>query len=335
MNRLLNCINNKKTEDTPVWFMRQAGRYLPEFMKIRKQNTDFIKLCLNSDLAKEITIQPIKRFDLDAAIIFSDILMIPYGLGQNVNFKKGYGPRLDELQIDILTKVDSIKFTKNLKPVYETIKKVKKEIEKKSLIGFVGAPWTLFLYMVNKQSPKKNFNFNEITKNNALTKRLYKKLEEIICVHIKNQVDAGANIIQIFDSWAGLLPENQLIDYCYEPTKKIVEFVKELNVPVICFPRGIDKNYEDFCSSVKPDCISIDYEVDPNWIKKNIKTSVIQGGLDPKVLLKNKEEIEKEVRKYLDIFREQPYIFNLGHGVLPETKPEIIKFVTSLVRKYK
>ena len=189
--------------------------------------------------------------------------------------------------------------------------------------------------MVNKQSPKKNFNFNEITKNNALKKRLYKKLEEIICVHIKNQVDAGANIIQIFDSWAGLLPENQLIDYCYEPTKKIVEFVKELNIPVICFPRGIDKNYGDFCSSVKPDCISIDYEVDPNWIKKNIKTSVIQGGLDPKVLLKNKEEIEKEVRKYLDIFREQPYIFNLGHGVLPETKPEIIKFVTSLVRKYK
>ena len=335
MNRLLNCINNKKTGDTPVWFMRQAGRYLPEFMEIRKQNTDFVKLCLNSDLAKEITIQPIKRFDLDAAIIFSDILMIPYGLGQNVNFQKGYGPRLDELQIDILTKVDNKTFTNNLKPVYETIKKVKKEIEKKSLIGFVGAPWTLFLYMVNKQSPKKNFNFNEITKNNALKKRLYKKLEEIICVHIKNQVDAGANIIQIFDSWAGLLPENQLIDYCYEPTKKIVEFVKELNVPVICFPRGIDKNYEDFCSSVKPDCISIDYEVDPNWIKKNIKTSVIQGGLDPKVLLKNKEEIEKEVRKYLDIFREQPYIFNLGHGVLPETKPEIIKFVTSLVRKYK
>ena len=114
-----------------------------------------------------------------------------------------------------------------------------------------------------------------------------------------------------------------------------MEFVKKLNIPVICFPRGIGKNYEDFCSLVKPDCISIDYEVDPNWIKKNIKTSVIQGGLDPKVLLKNKEEIEKEVKKYLDIFREQPYIFNLGHGVLPETKPEIIKFVTSLVRKYK
>ena len=335
MNRLLNCINGKNASDTPVWFMRQAGRYLPEFMEIRKQNTDFVKLCLNSDLAKEITIQPIKRFDLDAAIIFSDILMIPFGLGQNVNFKKGFGPQLDELQIDILTKVNNGTFTNNLRPVYEAIKKVRIEIEKKSLIGFVGAPWTLFLYMINRQSPKKNFNFKEIIKNNALTRELYKKLEEIICLHIKNQVNAGANIIQIFDSWAGLLPESQLKDYCYEPTKRIVEFVKKLNIPVICFPRGIGKNYEDFCSSVKPDCISIDYEVDPNWIKQKIKTPVIQGGLDPKILLKNKEDIEKEVKKYLDIFRDQPYIFNLGHGVLPETKPEIIKFVTSLVREYK
>ena len=335
MNRLLNCINNKRSSDTPVWFMRQAGRYLPEFMEIRKQNTDFVKLCLNSDLAKEITIQPIKRFDLDAAIIFSDILMIPYGLGQNVNFKKGFGPQLDELQIDTSTKVNNETFTNNLKPVYEAIKKVRIEIEKKSLIGFVGAPWTLFLYMINRQSPKKNFNFEEIIKNNTLTRELYKKLEEIICLHIKNQVDAGANIIQIFDSWAGLLPENQLKDYCYEPTKRIVEFVKKLNIPVICFPRGIGKNYEDFCSSVKPDCISIDYEVDPNWIKQKIKTPVIQGGLDPKVLLKNREDIEIEVKKYLDIFRDQPYIFNLGHGVLPETKPETIKFVTSLVREYK
>tara|TARA_A100001011_G_scaffold289430_1_gene300601 strand:+ start:50 stop:1057 length:1008 start_codon:yes stop_codon:yes gene_type:complete len=335
MNRLLNCLNNKSSGDTPVWFMRQAGRYLPEFMEIRKENTDFVKLCLNSDLAKEITIQPIKRFDLDAAIIFSDILMIPYGLGQNVNFKKGFGPQLDELQIDISNKVNNETFTNNLKPVYEAIKKVRIEIEKKSLIGFVGAPWTLFLYMINRQSPKKNFNFEEIIKNNTLTKELYKKLEEIICLHIKNQVDAGANIIQVFDSWAGLLPENQLKDYCYEPTKRIVEFVKKLNIPVICFPRGIGKNYEDFCSSVKPDCISIDYEVDPNWIKQKIKTPVIQGGLDPKVLLKNKEDIKKEVKKYLDIFRDKPYIFNLGHGVLPETKPEIIKFVTSLVREYK
>ena len=335
MNRLENCINGKNTGDIPIWFMRQAGRYLPEFMEIRKENTDFIKLCLNSDLAKEITIQPIKRFDLDAAIIFSDILMVPYGLGQNVTFKKGYGPQLKDFQIDVITKVSAKTFTKNLKPVYEAIEKVSREINKKSLIGFVGAPWTLFLYMVNKQSPKRNFSFEEIVKDEKLKNTLYGKLEEIICIHIKNQVDAGANIIQIFDSWAGLLPEKKLEDYCYEPTKRIVEFVKKLNIPVICFPRGIDKKYADFCSLVKPDCINIDYEVDPNWIKENIKTSIIQGGLDPKILLKNKEDIEKEVKKYLDIFRDQPYIFNLGHGVLPETKPETIKFVTNLVREYK
>ena len=335
MSPIEEVIINKKSNINPIWIMRQAGRYLPEFREIRRQNPDFIKLCLNEKLSSEITLQPLKRFDLDAAIIFSDILMIPYGLGQNVNFKKGFGPQLDELQIDILTKVNNGTFTNNLKPVYEAIKKVRIEIEKKSLIGFVGAPWTLFLYMINRQSPKNNFNFEEIIKNNTLTRELYKKLEEIICLHIKNQVDAGANIIQIFDSWAGLLPESQLKDYCYEPTKRIVEFVKKLNIPTICFPRGIGKNYENFCSSVKPDCISIDYEVDPNWIKQKIKTPVIQGGLDPKVLLKNKEDIEKAVKKYLDIFRNQPYIFNLGHGVLPETKPEIIKFVTNLVREYK
>ena len=335
MNRLLNCINDKKTRDIPVWFMRQAGRYLPEFMEIRKQNTDFVKLCLNSDLAKEITIQPIKRFDLDAAIIFSDILMIPYGLGQNVNFKKGFGPQLDELQIDISTKVNNETFTNNLKPVYEAIKKVKIEIEKKSLIGFVGAPWTLFLYMINRQSPKKNFNFEEIIKNNTLTRELYKKLEEIICLHIKNQVDAGANIIQIFDSWAGLLPKKELTNYCYLPILKVVEHIKSRDIPVICFPKGIGENYIDFCSTVKPDCISIDYEVDPEWAKEKLNGIPIQGGLDPKILLGDKDGVKINTEKYLNIFKDYPYIFNLGHGVLPEIKPETIEYVIKLVRDKK
>ena len=157
MNRLVNCISKLNTNDTPVWFMRQAGRYLPEFMEIRKKNTDFIKLCLNSELAKKITVQPIERFDLDAAIIFSDILMIPYGLGQSVKFKKGYGPLLDKLKLDEIIKTTSDEFTKKLKPVYKAIDKVKKEIAGKSLIGFVGAPWTLILYMINRQSRNKNF----------------------------------------------------------------------------------------------------------------------------------------------------------------------------------
>ena len=155
MNKLLDCINNKNISVTPIWFMRQAGRYLPEFREIRKRNTDFIKLCLNSDLVKEITIQPLKRFKIDAAIIFSDILIIPYGLGQEVNFKKGYGPILGELKLENIIKTKDINFIEKINPVYEGIRKVKKELKKKDLIGFVGAPWTLLLYMINKQSPKK------------------------------------------------------------------------------------------------------------------------------------------------------------------------------------
>ena len=334
MNKLIDCLNKTNTSNTPVWFMRQAGRYLPEFMEIRKRNKDFIKLCLNSDLAKEITIQPIKRFDLDAAIIFSDILMIPYGVGQKVKFEKGHGPVLEKFNINEIINCESRLFTKKLTPIYNAIQKVRKEIKNKNLIGFAGAPWTLLLYMINLQSPKKNFNFNLIVKDRGLTNKLLKKLEEVTCVHIKNQVEAGANIIQIFDSWAGLLPENELDNLCYNPTLNIVNYVRSLDVPVICFPRGIKKNYLNFCSHVKPDCISIDYEIDPVWIKEKIKNVVIQGGLDPKILLKRNDEIEKQTRKYLDIFRNNPYIFNLGHGVLPQTRPETIQFVTNLVRKY-
>ena len=335
MNKLLDCIINKKSSQVPIWFMRQAGRYLPEFKEIRKKNPDFIKLCLNPDLATEITLQPLKRFDLDAAIIFSDILMIPYGLGQEVEFKKGIGPILEDVNLDKIINTDPIDFVKKILPVYKGIEQVKKNLIEKDLIGFVGAPWTLLLYMINKGSPKNNFDFNKINKDKFLINRLLKKLEETICLHIDKQIEAGANIIQIFDSWAGLLPEEELPNYCYIPILKIVEHVKAKKIPVICFPKGIGKNYVNFCSTIKPDCISIDYEVDPQWIKEKLNGIPIQGGLDPKILLKDKEEIKKNTEKYLNIFKDYPYIFNLGHGVLPEIKPETIEYVIKLVRDKK
>ena len=333
MNSTLHkCIIDKKASYTPIWFMRQAGRYLPEFRKIRKQNPNFIKLCLNPELVNEITLQPLKRFDIDAAIIFSDILMIPYGLNQKVEFKKGIGPILENINLDKVIKTDPIDFVQKLLPVYKGIEKVKNNLKEKPLIGFVGAPWTLLLYMLNKGSPKKNFEFNKINKDKFLVNRLLKKLEEMICLHIDKQIEAGANIIQIFDSWAGLLPKKELPNYCYIPILKIVEHIKSKGVPVICFPKGIGESYIDFCSTVKPDCISIDYEVDPKWIKEKLKDIPIQGGLDPKILLGDKDKIKKNTEKYLDIFKDYPYIFNLGHGVLPEIKPEIIKYIIQLVR---
>ena len=186
--------------------------------------------------------------------------------------------------------------------------------------------------MLNRESPKNNFDFNKINKDKFLINRLLKKIEETICLHIDKQIEAGANIIQIFDSWAGLLPKKELPNYCYIPTLKIIDYVKSKNIPTICFPKGIGENYVDFCLTVKPDCVSIDYEIDPQWIKEKIKDIQIQGGLDPKILLGDKEEIKKNTERYLNVFKDYPYIFNLGHGVLPEIKPETIEYVIQIVR---
>ena len=335
VNKILDCIKFKKTDYTPIWFMRQAGRYLPEFRKIRKKSPNFINLCLNTKLVTDITLQPLNRFDLDAAIIFSDILMIPYGLGQNVEFKKGFGPILEEVDFDNMINTSPTDFIKKLSPIYKGIEKVKSSLKEKNLIGFVGAPWTLLLYILNKESPKNNFNFIKINKDKHLINKLLKKIEETICLHVDKQIEAGANTIQIFDSWAGLLPKKELPNYCFIPTLKIVEHIKSKKIPVICFPKGIGQSYFDFYSTVKPDCISIDYEVDPKWIKEKLDGVPIQGGLDPKLLLGDNEKIKKETENYLNIFKDYPYIFNLGHGVLPETKPETIEYIIQIVRNKK
>ncbi len=329
------CIEDKKTSYTPIWFMRQAGRYLPEFREIRKKTPNFINLCLNTNLVADITLQPLNRFDLDAAIIFSDILMIPYGLGQKVEFKNGFGPILGNINLNNIININMVDFIQKLLPVYKGIEKVKNKLKDKNLIGFVGAPWTLLLYMLNKESPKNNFDFDKINKDKFLINRLLKKIEETICLHIDKQIEAGANIIQIFDSWAGLLPKRELPNYCYIPILKIVEHIKSKKIPAICFPKGIGENYVDFCATVKPDCISIDHEVDPKWIEKKLNGIPIQGGLDPKILLEDKDKIKKSTENYLNIFKDYPYIFNLGHGVLPKTKPETIEYIIRIVRDKK
>ena len=203
--------------------------------------------------------------------------------------------------------------------------------QNKNLIGFVGAPWTLLVYMINKKSPKKNID-SSFFNNKKLIDKILKKLEKFLIIHIENQIDNGADIIQIFDSWAGILDSKDLPKYIYEPTLKLVNFIKSKKIPVICFPREI-KNYKEYVENVKPDAISIDYKIDPNIIKKEIKIP-IQGGLDPKVLLSDKENLKKEALKYLDIFKDHPYIFNLGHGVLPETNPMMIDYLVKIVNDY-
>ena len=333
MSPIKDVIKNKRTDLNPIWIMRQAGRYLPEFREIRKKNQDFIKLCLNYNLSSEITLQPLKRFDLDAAIIFSDILILPYGLNQDVTFVKNFGPKLGELNINKISQVKEFEFTDKIRPVYKAINLVSKNslTKNKSTIGFVGAPWTLLVYMLNKQSPKFELKENFFDDKDLINKIL-KILDKFLKVHIKNQIDNGAEVIQIFDSWAGLLSDKNLPDYIYNPTLNLVDYVKSLNVPVICFPRGI-KNYRDFCKIVQPDVICIDYEIDPIQISKDIKIPV-QGGMNPKILLTDKENLKKEAKKYLDIFKDHPYIFNLGHGVIPETDPGMMDYLVKIVKDY-
>jgi len=333
MTPINKVIINKQTSINPIWIMRQAARYLPEFREIRSKNPDFIKLCLNENLSSEITLQPLKRFDLDAAIIFSDILMLPYGLNQKVEFKKNFGPILGEINIDKMSKLDDIDFIEKIYPVYKAIKKVSSNnlTTNKSTIGFVGAPWTLLVYMINKQSPKKSLK-KYFFEDSFIINRILLILEKFLKIHVRNQIENGANVIQIFDSWAGLLEEKDLPNYIYTPTLNLVNYVKSLNVPVICFPREI-KNYREYCEIVKPDVLSIDYNINPKEILKNIKIP-IQGGLDPKILLTDKEALKKETLKYLDIFKDHPYIFNLGHGVLPETNPDMVKYLVDTVKDY-
>ena len=335
MSNLKKILIDKKESCKSVWFMRQAGRYLPEFRDIRSINQNFIELCLNSELSSKLTLQPINRFDLDSAIIFSDILMTPYALGQEVKFIKDRGPELSEFNMEKFLDNNKNDFLKKLNPIYKAIELTRKNLDKKkSLIAFIGAPWTLMVYMLNLKNNKNKLNLNELNNKKINTNIILKQLTKFLSLHIKNQISAGADVIQIFDSWAGLIGDNNIKDYCFIPNANIVEFCKKEKIPNICFPRGIKEKYKDFNNLVKSDGINLDYEIDPLWAKNNLRNVVIQGGLDPKTLLMSETEMLKGATKYIETFKDIPYIFNLGHGLLPETDPDRVKKLIEFYRNY-
>ena len=335
MSNLKKILTSKKNCKS-VWFMRQAGRYLPEFRNIRANNKNFIDLCLNSKLSSEITLQPIKRFDMDSAIIFSDILMVPFALGQSVEFVKNKGPILSNFNLEKFLDNNKISFTQKLKPVYKAIEITRKNLDKKkSLISFIGAPWTLLIYILNLKKNKKEINYKEIQIQETKINEILNKLNEYLCIHIENQINAGADVVQIFDSWAGLLPSQDISKYCYIPNLKIIEFCKKNKIPAICFPKGIKENYINFNNVVNPDGINLDYEINPEWARRNLKNVILQGGLDPGTLLLSNEQIKNKATKYFNIFNDIPYIFNLGHGLLPETDPDKVDLLIKLYREYK
>ena len=324
-----------KQKNFHIWFMRQAGRYLPEYQQIRGKNKNFINFCLNINDATKVSLQPVNRFNLDAAIVFSDILLILNASGQKVEFKEKTGPILENYNLNKFYKTKDKIFIKKLKNVYKILKKIKKILPKeKALIGFAGSPWTLLTYMINRGSPKKNINLlKKIKKKEAI--KIIKRLEHLVYIHCKEQILAGADIIQLFDSWAGLIKKKNLKEFCINPNKNIVNKIKKNfpNNPIICFPKGINKNINNFIKEVKPHGISIDYDI--NLKKLNLNNDVVfQGGMNPKFLLGNNKRMFNEAKKYLNFFKNKPYIFNLGHGILPKTKPENVKRLVEFIRSY-
>lgn len=339
LNRTL--LKKEKFSNPPIWVMRQAGRYLPEYRKIRSDIGSFLELCYNPKLASEVTLQPIERFNLDAAIIFSDILVIPDALGVKVEFVKNEGPKLQKIsQSSDLKSLDISNIKTHLNPVFEALSIVKSKLDtQKALIGFSGSPWTLACYMI-EGGGSKNF---ELTRKTAIRDELFfgeliEILTQSIIIYLSEQIKAGATTVKLFDSWAGVLPPQQLRKWVINPTKRIVSEIKRLhpNVPIICFPRGIGANYIEFSKTVNSHGLALDQTLEKNWVKKYLQEDlgqVIQGNLDNILLATgSKSEIEKEVLDIKESFGGSPFIFNLGHGILPETPIENMELLMKLIR---
>ncbi|MEE2932724.1 MAG: uroporphyrinogen decarboxylase [Pseudomonadota bacterium] len=344
MSLVLQNLSGKQTSSVPIWLMRQAGRYLPEYRKIRRSAGSFLDLCYSPKLAAEITLQPVRRFGFDAAILFSDILVIPDALGQHVSFEEGLGPILEPLtpQEPILPNaMDKLKNSAHNKlgAVYETIERV--AASKKNdcaLIGFAGGPWTVATYMVEGRSSR---DFQKIrhwaTSYPTSFKALVDILTDATIIHLEAQINAGVEVLQIFESHAGILDCFNFNQWVIKPTRRIVEKIKRKNphIPIIGFPRGAAAQIPYYISETKVDAVSLDQSVPLNWATTAIsKTYPVQGNLDPIYLLGDLESLDVHVNRVLSAFSNRPFVFNLGHGVNKETDPKSVERLVEIVRSY-
>lgn len=330
--KLVN-IFSKEASSPAIWIMRQAGRYLPEYREIRSDVSNFLELCYTPELAAEVTLQPLKRFPMDAAIIFSDILVIPDALGMKVEFKKGEGPLLKAIKSE--SDIEKLNFDiVHLEPVYEALKIVSSKLDDgKSLIGFSGAPWTLATYMLEGGSSRDFVNVKTMAyAQPCIFGKMIDILVDSVSKHLIKQIESGADVLQIFDSWAGALTESEYEKWVLEPTKKIVYNVKAQypDTPIIGFPRGSGVMYKKYSEYTGVDGVSIDQHTPIKWASDNIDV-VIQGNLDPVLLATNKDEMLKQAAEIIKICKDRPFIFNLGHGVLPFTPVENVNALVELV----
>jgi uroporphyrinogen decarboxylase len=334
----LKALSRQANSPPPIWLMRQAGRYLPEYREVRSRVSSFLDLCRTPELAAEVTLQPLRRFDLDAAIVFSDILIIPYALGQKVEFVEGEGPRLEPVKDGkAIGGLDKSNAGKALVPVYETIERVVAELPMTvPLIGFCGAPWTVATYMVEGGRSKEQASARLFAYRDRVTfQHLIDLLVESSADYLVGQVKAGAGILQLFDSWAGSLPEDEFARWCIAPTRRIVELVKAAipGIPMIGFPRGSGLLAERYAKETGVDAVGCDTSMPIDWIKAKLQSLVpVQGNLDPLLLLAGGPELDARVRAILAVLGQGPFIFNLGHGILPETPIEHVTRLLDLVK---
>ena len=337
--KLIRALRGETFDVPPFWFLRQAGRYLPEYRDIRQKAKNFLQLCYTLDLAVEITLQPIRRWKPDAAIVFSDILVIPDALGQNVTFTEGVGPTLKPiLSIDQLKNKGIVDIDQKLSPVYKILEKLKSKLDNSTtLIGFAGGPWTVAVYMVQGKSDRDcHFVRNYAYQCRSAFSELIDLITEATTKYLLGQIKHGAEVIQIFDSWAGVLSDEEFEAWVIEPTRKIVKRIKKEapDVAIIGFPRLSGTKYVDFVKGTDVDGVNLDETVPLEWAAENIQPlATVQGNLDNNLLLAGGGRLIDRVEKILDTFKEKPYIFNLGHGVLPKTPVNNLQTVIDLIKR--
>ncbi len=320
---LLAVLKGKRGDPPPVWMMRQAGRYLPEYRELREAKGGFLDLVYDSEAAAEITLQPLKRFPLDAAILFSDILIVPFALGQNLSFVAGEGPRLTPPLAN--SSLDDLKpYPERLDPIYATVARVKAELDpSKTLIGFAGAPWTVATYMVAGEGSRQQAEARRLAYGDrARFAAIIERIEAVTFDYLSGQIAAGAEAVQLFDSWAGSLAPAEFERWVIGPTARLVDRLKARHpgVPVIGFPKGAGGKLGAYARETGVTAVGLDETVDPAWAHKELpKRLPVQGNLDPLALIAGGEALRGAVRRILDAFAERPHIFNLGHGILPET----------------
>ena len=339
---LLRALAGETLETPPIWMMRQAGRYLPEYRATRAQAGDFLSLCYNSELAAEVTLQPIRRYGFDAAILFADILLVPQALGADLWFVTGEGPRLST----ITTEADFAKIGgredihETLNPVYETVRILRRELpQETTLIGFAGAPWTVATYMIaGRGTPDQGPAHALMTENEPLFASLIDRLTEATIDYLSMQIEAGAECVKIFDSWAGSLKGDAFDKYALEPCRAITAALKERHpdIPIIGFPREAGDKYVGFAKATGVDCVALDSAVDPKWAAKHVQVDgCVQGNLQSSHMVTGGQALIDETRAIVEAFSNGPHIFNLGHGITPDADPENVQLMIDTVRSAK